>query len=303
LLPGRLAGSGDVGARWTLNNFVASSPSPTSSISAELQDRSTCCTRLLTRTTRSVALTDDGAAFLKEARLILAKVDRMRSEFRDRGRKNSGTLRVGAIDTAAAGLMPLLLHDFRTHHPEVSIHLLEEKTIKLLPRLMSGSIDLAFVRPPEHADRKIEFEPLFHETAVVAVPARHQLSHRKRLSIETLAGQPMIVPDRRSRPHSHDLTIKLFGQAGVEPTIAQVAEEKQTIVNLVAAEIGLAIVPRWTSRIAARGVRYIPLLAPSPDRMRLLPLAAAWLRGTHDPARDALLAVLRAQMPLYASEA
>ena len=154
----------------------------------------------------------------------------------------------------------MLLHDFRKAHADVTVQLLEDKTIRLLPRLLSGAVDLAFVRPPGPRDKRIEFLHLFHESAVVAVPARHPLAGRKRLSIQSLADEPLIVPDRRSRPHSHDLTIKLFARAGLRPIIAQVAEEKQTIVNLVAANIGLAIVPRWASRMAVPGVRYVPLV-------------------------------------------
>jgi DNA-binding transcriptional LysR family regulator len=99
------------------------------------------------------------------------------------------------------------------------------------------------------------------------------------------------------------LTIKLFGQAGLRPNIAQIAEEKQTIVNLVAAEIGLAIVPRWASRLAVSGVRYIPLKVREADKMKILPLAAAWARGSRDPLRDEMLATLRAKLSRYAAEA
>jgi len=260
-------------------------------------------TRLLTRTTRNVTLTEDGATLLEEARSLLAKADQLANQFRQRGRKRSTTLRLGAIDTAAAGLVPMLLQDFRAHRPDVTVQLLEEKTIRLLPRLLSGRLDLAFVRPAEHRDKRLEFLLLFHETAVVAVPTRHQLARHKRLTIRTLADQPLIVPDRRARPHSHDLTIKLFEQAGLRPTIAQVAEEKQTIVNLVAAELGLAIVPRWASRLAVPGVRYIPLTMPESQQLSLLPLAAAWLRGSRDAVRDDLLATLRSRLRRYAAEA
>jgi DNA-binding transcriptional LysR family regulator len=197
----------------------------------------------------------------------------------------------------------MLLQDFRKTHPDVAVQLLEEKTIRLLPRLLSGRLDLALVRPPEHRDKRIAFATLFHETAVVAAPAGHTLARRKRLTIDKLAGEPLIVPDRRARPHSHDLTIKLFGRAGLRPTIAQVAEEKQTIVNLVAAEIGLAIIPRWASRLAAPGVRYLPLEMRGMDRLNLLPLAAAWVRGSRDPVRDELMATLRSHLRRYAAEA
>jgi len=260
-------------------------------------------TRLLARTTRNVALTDDGAVLLEEARGLLAKADDISHRFRASGRQRATTLRVGAIDTAAAGLMPMLLHDFRRRHPTVTVQLLEDKTIKLLPRLLSGRLDLAFVRPPATRDNRLEYFMLFHERAVVAVPSRHKLAKRRRLSLATLADTPLIVPDRRVRPHSHDLTAKLFGQAGLRPTIAQVAEEKQTIVNLVAAGLGLAIVPRWSSRLGVSGVRYIPLTMPDPEQLNLLPLAAAWMRGSRDAVRDELLAVLRSGLRRYAADA
>lgn len=260
--------------------------------------------RLLTRTTREVALTETGSALLQEARPLLAKADELSRRFRDQGRRKAATLKVGAIDTASAALMPVLLHDFRALRPDVNVQLQEEKTIKLLPRLLSGRIDVAFVRPPpERTYPRIEFVTLLHESAVVAVPAGHKLAKRKWLVIGALEDQPLIVPDRGSRPHSHDLTVKLFEEAGLRPTIAQVAEEKQTIVNFVAAGLGLAIVPRWTSRLSTPGVRYIPLHAKDNAELNLLPLAAAWVRDTRDPAREELLALLQSKLPDYAARA
>ncbi len=260
-------------------------------------------TRLLTRTTRNVVLTDDGAALLDEARALLASADELSHRFRQRGRRRATTLRLGAIDTAAAGLVPMLLHDFRHRHPNVAVRLTEDKTVHLLPRLLSGSLDLALVRPPERRDRQLTFLPLLRETAVVALPADHRLARRRRLAVDALADEPLIVPSRRSRPHSHNLTMTLFRRADLRPRIAQVAEEKQTIVSLVAAGLGVAIVPRWTSRMAVPGVRYVPLNAngsPPPDT---LPLAAAWVRGTRDTARDDMLALLRARLGGYARDA
>ena len=257
-------------------------------------------TRLMTRTTRSVALTDDGAVLLKEARALLAQADSLALKFQARGRKQGATIRVGAIDSAAAGLLPMLLHDFRERRPDVTVKLTEDKTIRLLPRLLSGRLDLALVRPPENPDKRLEFLFLLHETAVVAVSDRHPLASKKRVSVADLAERPMIVPERRSRPHSHDLTMKLFAQAGLQARVVQLANEKQTIVNLVAAELGVAIVPRWTSRMATRGVRYVPLEAADTNR---LPLAVAWTRGTRDLIRDEMLEMLKASLKRYAREA
>jgi DNA-binding transcriptional LysR family regulator len=257
-------------------------------------------TRLMIRTTRSVALTDDGAALLKEARVLLSQAEALAAKFRMRGRNQAATIRVGAIDSAAAGLVPMLLHDFRKQRPDVTVQLAEDKTIRLIPRLLSGRIDLAFIRPSETPDKRLEFMFLFHETAVVAVPDHHPLAAKKRVTIADLANQPLIVPERRSRPHSHDLTMKLFAEAGLEARIVQIADEKQTIVNLVSAKLGVAIVPKWTSRMAARGVRYVRLAA---SNLNKLPLAAAWTRGTRDPIRDDMLTMLKAHLSRYERDA
>jgi len=258
---------------------------------------------LLLRTTRHVMLSQDGAALLDDARGLLARADQLAREVRARGRKRSRSLRVGAIDTAAAGLVPALLQDFRERRSGTTIQLVEDKTVRLVPRLLSGRLDIAFIRPPETPDKRLELMMLFHETPVVALPSRHRLAARSRLSIDALVDQPMIVPDRRSRPHSHDLTIKLFRQAGHRPTISQVAEEKQTIVNLVAAGLGLAIVPRWASRFVVAGVRFVPLAGKDAARLKLLPLAAAWLRGSRDPLREEMLGLLRLRLQHYAAKA
>jgi DNA-binding transcriptional LysR family regulator len=257
-------------------------------------------TRLMTRTTRSVTLTDDGAILLKQASALLAQADALAATFRTHGRKQASTVRVGAIDSAAAGLLPMLLHDFRARRPDVTVQLVEDKTLRLVPQLLSGRLDLAFVRPPESTNKRLEFLFLFHETAVVAVPDRHPFASKKRLTIADLGDQPLIVPERRSRPHSHDLTMKLFAEAGLEARIVQIANEKQTIVNLVSAELGVAIVPKWTSRMAARGVRYVRLAASD---MNKLPLAVAWARGTRDPIRDDMLDMLKTYLARYALEA
>ena len=258
---------------------------------------------LLLRTTRNVALSQDGAALLDDVRKLLGQADALGRQFRDRGRRRARILRVGAIDTAAAGLVPDLLHDFREQHAGITVQLVEDKTVRLLPRLLSGCLDLVFVRPPANVDKRIELLELFHETPVVALPSQHRLAKRRRLTVVALVDQPLIVPDRASRPHSHDLTMKLFERARLKPMIAQVAEEKQTIVNLVAAKLGLAIVPRWASRFAVSGVRFIPLALENAMDLKLLPLAAAWLRGSRDPLRDEMIAVPRLRLSKYAAKA
>lgn len=245
--------------------------------------------KLILRTTRHVALSDSGRAIVDDARQLVERADALEARARTSYREQSPLLRIGAIDSASIGLVPQLLTHFRQSNPEIEVNLHEQKTIRLLPRLLSGRLDLAIIRPPERPDNRFVFKPLLAETAVVAVPAGHVLADRSSLYAGDLEGEPLIVPDRHSRPHSHDLTIKLMLEAGYSARIGQVAEEKHTIVNMVSAGLGLAIVPRWSSRLAISGVQFIPILAPDGTPVRRLLLAAAWVRNTRDPARDLLL--------------
>lgn len=249
-------------------------------------------TPLFHRTTRAVSLTEAGQTILEDARHLVALSDAFEEKARAVRLTAGHPLRVGVIDSAAAGLMPQLLAHLRTEAPEIEVQLIEQKTMHLLPKLLSGSLDLAICRPPDVRDPKIIFRTLFFETAVVALPETHPLAARSEIRIEDLDDQDLIVPDRRSRPHSHDLTIKLFMDAGLTARIAQMAEEKHTIVNLVASGAGLAIVPRWTERLRVAGVVFVPLLTREGVTRSKLILAAAWPQGTRDPRRDQVLDVL-----------
>lgn len=253
-------------------------------------------TRLFTRSTRRVALTENGVLLREEARKLLAHADAIMLQFRQNPRRMQPLLRVGTIDSAAIGLLPGLLQYFRQRYPEVEIQIFEDKTVHLLPRLKSGRLDLVFIRPPVQLDGQFGRAFLCNEPAVLALPAGHPFAARDGVAIGELAGMPMILPERRSRPHSHDLTMNLFQQAGIKVTVSQMADEKQTIINLVAAGIGLAIVPAWSSRFSMPGVKFVALLGVENSG---LPLEAVWVRGAQDEIRDNMLAVLQDHAELY----
>ena len=257
--------------------------------------------KLFHRTTRAVSLTDEGATLVPQARELLAQADAIVRRFRERADKPAARrFRIGAIDSAAAGLLPQLLRDLHASHPEIPVQLSEDKTIRLMPKLISGALDLAFIRPPERPDMRLEILPLLKESSVVALPDGHRLARRRSITIFDIEDEPLIVPDRRSRPHSHDLTIKLFEKAGCKPQIAEVADEKQTIVNLAAARLGIAIVPRWTARMSVPGLRFMRLRTAGDTDAGTLQLAAAWLKDVRDPVREAVVATLTANAAAYA---
>jgi DNA-binding transcriptional LysR family regulator len=268
---------------------------------AALEDR--LGTVLIHRTTRAVSLSQPGQTLLAEARALVAAADSFAARARSLSHDSVARLRIGAIDSAAAGLLPQILPIFRQTAPDLRITLEERKTVQLLPRLLSGRIDLALIRPPERRDPRIKLRALLSESTVVALPAGHALARRASLQVTDLADEPLIVPDRQSRPHSHDLTIKLMHEAGHAARIAQVAEEKHTIVSLVAAGLGLAIVPRWSALGTPGAVVFRPLVTPEGQPIRRLHLAAAWCADVRDGARDALLDCLEGNLVALAASA
>jgi DNA-binding transcriptional LysR family regulator len=159
------------------------------------------------------------------------------------------------------------------------------------------------IRPSAAPSRRLELLFLLYETAVVAVPSSHDLARRTSVSVLDLADQTLIVPERRSRPHSHDLTMRLFSESGLSAKVVHLADEKQTIVNLVAAGMGIAIVPRWASRMQVEGVTYVALDTPGADGLKKLPLAVAWTGSTRDPVRDMLVELLRGRIDVYSKDA
>lgn len=257
--------------------------------------------RLLSRTTREVTLTRSGHMLLRDARSLIQHADEVADHVRSSAAPEERVFRIGAMDSAATGLMPQLVHDFREIVPDLELLLLEDKSAKLLPKLLSGALDVAFVRPPMTPQPAIEFDFLLDEPTVVALPSAHQLAENEKLTVQDLADVPMIVPSPRSRPHSYSLTMQLFLDASLQPNISQQAEEKQTIVNMVGAEIGAAIVPYWTSRNAVNGVVYRALVNESGRPIRELPLAAAWVKGSHDHYRDQLMQLLKENLERYSN--
>lgn len=223
--------------------------------------------RLFVRSTRNVALTAHGHKLLEEGKKIVADVDALEAHFRRQGRLQARTLRIGAIDSAAIALVPHLLPAFRHACPDVDVQIDKNKTAQLLPKLKSGRLDMAFIRPMKESDPQLTTRFLLYENVVLAIAERHPLATRRSVTIEDIATLPLIVPARRARPHSHDVTIKLFNEAVLKPNIeavlkpniVQLVDEKQTILSMVASEVGGAIMPRWAARMATPHARFVAI--------------------------------------------
>ena len=236
--------------------------------------------RLLNRSTRNVSLTAEGALFFDDASKLIDQFDALAKRFKVGLKDERRTLRIGAIDSAARGLVPALLNLFVPLHPHSDIHIIEDKTINLIPKLKSGWLDMISIREPQSIDASLAVRFITRESCVLAVPIQHVLADRERVAVADFQHEAMIIPDRRTRPHSHDLTMSLFKLAGFTPHIAQFAEEKQTILSLVAAGLGLAVVPASYRTMNSDSVSYIAL--DLPEQIKGLPLSIAWQKGNED---------------------
>ena len=258
-------------------------------------------TRLLTRSTRNVSLTEHGALFLPEAREIVSRADEVQKRFQTLARQNAGKLRIGAIDSASISLIPHILHHFRERWPDVEIGFLEDKSSRLLPKLKTGRLDLIFIRPTGVMDSAFESQFLFYEDVVLAVADNHPLAQKSEINVDDLRDVALIVPEKRVRPHSYDLTLSLFDDAGFKPRLIQIADEKQTIINMVAAELGVAIMPRWVKRMAALNIKFIPIGKGYENIRSKLPMSAVWVKGARDETRDNMLKIVMDELNTIAS--
>jgi DNA-binding transcriptional LysR family regulator len=242
-------------------------------------------TRLLVRSTRHVALTPAGVVLRREARSILEQVAAAELKVRLLSKAKETALRIGAIDSAAVGLLPTLLGEFKELHPEIETRLVECTSAQQLQMLLSGRLDLAFVRPPVR-ESGLQYEFLMYETLVIALPSDHALAAKDAIDIHDLAPMPLIVPARQVRPHSYKAIMRAFHAAGEEARIVLEAAEKQTMVSLVAAGIGLALVPNWAAKLQVRGVVYRPLRLESSMEGPESALGLAWSEDLRSAPRQ-----------------
>jgi len=219
--------------------------------------------RLFERSNRRVELTPAGNALLPEARALLAQAERTSTVAARAQRGEIGELRVGLLGSAAfTVVIPRLILTYRQRFPGVRLRIEELTTQEQLAALLEQRLDVAIVRsvlapelPPTLRSKR-----LLQDSLVVALPATHRLSEAATpMSISALEHEPFVMYPRESGTGVYDQIITLCRQAGFAPTVAQEAHAMATIIGLVAAGLGIAVVPEALRGIGANGVVYRPL--------------------------------------------
>jgi len=214
--------------------------------------------QLFRRKPRGVELTDAGQAFLERARAILDQVERAFATTRRTARGEQGRVVVGFTSSAPFHpFVPRVIRAFREISPLVSLVLEESGSSELVQGLHNEEIDAAFIRSPLADVVGLVVRPLLEEEMVVALPAGHALANDSgALPLSALANETFILYKRPGGPGLYDTIITACRGAGFSPLVGQEAPRIISTLNLVAAGLGVSIVPTSLQRLQMDGVIY-----------------------------------------------
>ncbi|MGF1515639.1 MAG: LysR family transcriptional regulator [Elainellaceae cyanobacterium] len=198
--------------------------------------------QLFQRTKRSVQLTLAGQTFLEKARQVLHHAEQAVLTTQSVARGETGQLRIGFTPSALRQLVPRVVRVFRNRYPDVQLTMMQRCTEDQVAAFRANQIDVGFLYPPL-ADERLVTTPLLKETLVVALPQDHPLTRHEALKLSELANESMILHPRAEGPHLYDQIIQRCEQAGFRPRVVQEAVASQTRIGLVAAGMGITLVP------------------------------------------------------------
>ncbi len=245
--------------------------------------------RLFDRTQRRVELTAAGGLFLVEAREILANLEKAVAAGRRVARGEVGWLGIGFVGTATYKFLPAVLSAFRARYPDVELVLRELVSARQSQALRERRIHVGLARPAIR-EEGIVSEVVLREPLVAALPEAHHLAKRARLSLADLAAEPFILFPPMPKPSYADFVVSMCEEAGFTPRVAQETAEIHTAISLVAAGLGVTLVPASVQSAHREGIAYRRFEEPQP----MTELAVAHRAGDASPVLIAFLAVVRA---------
>jgi len=245
---------------------------------------------LLERHPRGVTLTAAGQTLVGHAEGILARLEAAEASLAAIAGLRGGRLRMASFPTAGATLMPLAIASFRASYPDVQLTLAEGEPEQIVPRLRGGELDLALLfefadETPLHGD--VAAVELLEDPMRLALPRDHPLASRERIRLEDLAGEAWVQTSRASPCAQH--VIRICHGAGFEPHVSFESDDYQTVQGLVAAGVGVALIPELALSVVREDIA-IRSLAPSSPVRRVIAATPAGARLV--PAAPAMLGML-----------
>ncbi len=256
---------------------------------------------LIVRDRRGVRPTEVGATLVEHAREIFARVDAAEEDLDAVLGLRGGKLRVASFPSAGATLMPRAVAAFRADHPGVSLTLAEDEPEEIAPRLRAGEFDLAllfeFSGARERLTAGLRSAKLLDDPMDVALPAEHELARKPALRLAHLAAEDWVQTSAASPCARH--VVRSCLQAGFEPNVTFESDDYETVQGLVAAGVGVALIPRLALTRVHRGVVVRALAPRSPTRK----VTAATIGGRATaPAANAMIRILRDVARRYAPD-
>ncbi|MEN0616137.1 LysR family transcriptional regulator [Klebsiella indica] len=215
--------------------------------------------RLFARTNRSVSLTEAGKQFLADSRQILSQVDDAAARAARLHHGETGELRIGF--TSSAPLIKTVsdtLSTFRRRYPDVHIQTRETNTREQIVPLNEGGLDLGLMRNTQLPDTLV-WERILREPLLAMVPCDHPLASQPGVSLRELAREPFVFFDPHVGTGLYDDILGLMRRYGLSPVITQEVGEAMTIIGLVAAGLGVSILPASFKRVQLPEMRWLPI--------------------------------------------
>jgi len=210
---------------------------------------------LFKRTSRRVELTAHGQLFFKEAQALLEQAQRAVEVMKASLRGEHGSIVLGFVTSACYSVLTPILREFHLRYPQVEIRCREMPPVVQLESLHRGAIDVGFLRTPI-CDNSIQVHSLLREWLVLALPVDHPAAAKSELHLRDFTTEPLVLFARAQGPALYDQIIDTCRKAGFNPRLTQVANEMQSMLGLVAAGLGVSLVPSSIQNLQRPGVVY-----------------------------------------------
>jgi DNA-binding transcriptional LysR family regulator len=244
---------------------------------------------LFTRTTRSVALTAAGRAFFIEAQNLLDRAQQAAASAKRFAEGDIGSVTISFVGSAVYEFLPKVIAEARLKQPHVKISLEEMNTYQQHEAMRARRIDLGIVRSPL-LQPGFATECLVREPFLLAVPSSHRLATADTVAVTDLDAEPFLMYSHAAYPPFNELLTGMFRSARVAPQYVQWLGSSLTILALVNAGMGLALVPRCAASVVFKGVTFrdIDLGEGVQSELHLI-----WRSDNDNPAFSMLLDAIR----------
>lgn len=237
---------------------------------------------LLERTSRNVSLTPAGRVFLIEARRIVRLAESASLSARRVAKGDAGKVAIGFTAVSGYTLVPQIVAQARASLPNIELELREMVTGDQTDALLTGLIDIGFIRPPV-VRQEFETAVILHEPLVVALPSGDARQAKSVLEPADLDDLPLIMYSRQGAGYFHDMLVRLFDEAGVAPLYVQHVTQIHSMLGLVRAGLAAAVVPQSAMGLHPDDVQFRQL-ATLPEQP--VELIMAWRRDNPNPALE-----------------